>query len=99
MDKNAQLLLTANGHPMGERFVNKEKLRLQVLYAHQNHRRPGTKWHGHPSRPQGRHDHHAHGGRTFLLRQSDAARWKTTVERTDLGDATATPAARHRAMN
>lgn len=42
MDKNAQLILTANGHLMGERFANKEKLRLQVLYAHQNRRRPAA---------------------------------------------------------
>ena len=33
MDKDAQLVLTANGHLMGERFDNAGPLRLQVQYA------------------------------------------------------------------
>ncbi|WP_161091837.1 CehA/McbA family metallohydrolase [Duganella vulcania] len=33
MDKNAQLVLTANGHLMGERIVNSGKLTLQANYA------------------------------------------------------------------
>jgi hypothetical protein len=33
MDKDAQIVLTANGHLMGERFDNTGALRLQVAYA------------------------------------------------------------------
>ncbi|MCP2006461.1 CehA/McbA family metallohydrolase [Duganella violaceipulchra] len=33
MDKNARLILTANGHLMGARFVNRGKLTLQASYA------------------------------------------------------------------
>jgi hypothetical protein len=33
MDKDAQLVFTANGHLMGERFANSGPLRLQVHYA------------------------------------------------------------------
>ena len=33
MDKHAQLVLTANGHLMGERFANSGPLRLRVQYA------------------------------------------------------------------
>ncbi|MQA40785.1 CehA/McbA family metallohydrolase [Rugamonas aquatica] len=33
MDKNARLILTANGHLMGERFVNRGKLTLRASYA------------------------------------------------------------------
>ena len=33
MDKDAQIVLTANGHLMGERFDNAGALRLQVAYA------------------------------------------------------------------
>lgn len=33
MDKHAQLVFTANGHLMGERIVNRGKLRLQLQYA------------------------------------------------------------------
>lgn len=33
MDKDAQIVLTANGHLMGERFDNTGPLRLQVAYA------------------------------------------------------------------
>jgi hypothetical protein len=42
MDKNAELIFMANGHMMGERFDNKGKLSLQVLYAHQNRQRPAV---------------------------------------------------------
>ena len=36
MDKDSQLILTANGHLMGERFSNSGPLDLQVLYASNN---------------------------------------------------------------
>jgi hypothetical protein len=39
MDKDAQLVLTANGHLMGERFANSGPLRLQVHYASAGGRR------------------------------------------------------------
>lgn len=39
MDKQAQLLLTANGRIMGERFNNQGKLRLQASYASKTGRR------------------------------------------------------------
>jgi hypothetical protein len=52
MDKNAELILTANGHMMGERFVNKGKLTLQVLYGSKTGRRPAAinLFHGVPGR-------------------------------------------------
>ena len=38
MDKNTQLVLTANGHIMGERFPNSGALHLRVAYANANGR-------------------------------------------------------------
>jgi hypothetical protein len=42
MDKEAQVVLTANGHLMGERFDNTGPLRLQVAYAGASGRRAAT---------------------------------------------------------
>ena len=42
MDKHAQLLLTGNGHLMGERFLNRGKLTLQVLYTSNNGHSPAA---------------------------------------------------------
>jgi hypothetical protein len=42
MDKNAELILTANGHMMGERFDNKGRLTLQVLYTGKRGQRPAA---------------------------------------------------------
>lgn len=42
MDKNAELVLTANDHMMGERFDNKGKLTLQVHYTGNGGRRPAA---------------------------------------------------------
>jgi hypothetical protein len=39
MDKHAQLVLTANGHVMGERFANRGALTLKVHYASDSGRR------------------------------------------------------------
>jgi hypothetical protein len=52
MDKNAELVLTANGRLMGERFGNKGPLTLQVDYTHKNRQRPAAinVFHGVPGR-------------------------------------------------
>ena len=52
MDKNAELVLTANGRLMGERFNNKGPLSLQIDYTHKNRRRPAAinLFHGVPGR-------------------------------------------------
>ncbi|WP_082577332.1 CehA/McbA family metallohydrolase [Massilia sp. Root1485] len=42
MDKDAQVVLTANGHLMGERFDNTGALRLQVAYASATGRQAAT---------------------------------------------------------
>ena len=42
MDKNAELILTANGRMMGERFDNKGKLTLQVRYTGKRGQRPAA---------------------------------------------------------
>jgi hypothetical protein len=42
MDKDAQVVFTANGHLMGERFDNTGALRLQVAYASASGRRAAT---------------------------------------------------------
>ncbi|MCS0629092.1 CehA/McbA family metallohydrolase [Telluria mixta] len=42
MDKDAQVVLTANGHLMGERFDNAGALRLQVAYASATGRQAAT---------------------------------------------------------
>ena len=42
MDKEAQVVFTANGHLMGERFDNAGPLRLQVAYAGASGRRAAT---------------------------------------------------------
>jgi hypothetical protein len=42
MDKDAQVVLTANGHLMGERFDNMGALRLQVAYASATGRQAAT---------------------------------------------------------
>jgi hypothetical protein len=42
MDKDAQMVLTANGHLMGERFDNTGALRLQVAYASAGGRQAAT---------------------------------------------------------
>jgi hypothetical protein len=52
MDKRAQLLLTGNGHLMGERFRNRGKLTLQVSHTSANGRSPASiaLFHGVPGR-------------------------------------------------
>jgi hypothetical protein len=42
MDKNAELILTANGRMMGERFNNQGKLTLQVRYTGKRGQRPAA---------------------------------------------------------
>nr|WP_315222869.1 CehA/McbA family metallohydrolase [uncultured Duganella sp.] len=42
MDKNAELVLTANGRMMGERFDNKGRLALQVRYIGKRGQRPAA---------------------------------------------------------
>ncbi|USX16908.1 CehA/McbA family metallohydrolase [Oxalobacteraceae bacterium OTU3CAMAD1] len=42
MDKNAELILTANGRMMGERFDNKGRLTLQVRYTGKRGQRPAA---------------------------------------------------------
>ncbi|WP_229210244.1 CehA/McbA family metallohydrolase [Duganella sp. CF517] len=42
MDKNAELVLTANGRMMGERFDNRGRLTLQVRYAGRRGQRPAA---------------------------------------------------------
>ena len=42
MDKNAELVLTANGRMMGERFDNKGRLTLQVRYTGKRGQRPAA---------------------------------------------------------
>jgi len=42
MDKNAELILTANGHMMGERFANRGRLTLQVHYSGRAGQRPAA---------------------------------------------------------
>lgn len=42
MDKNAELVLTANGRMMGERFENKGQLTLQVRYTGKRGQRPAA---------------------------------------------------------
>jgi hypothetical protein len=52
MDKQAQLIFTANGHVMGERFANRGKLTLTAGYASKNGRVAAgvTIFHGVPGR-------------------------------------------------
>ena len=52
MDKQAQLILTANGRLMGERFSNQGKLALKAAYASKNDRKLAavTIFHGVPGR-------------------------------------------------
>ena len=42
MDKNAELILTANGRMMGERFDNKGRLTLEVRYSGKRGQRPAA---------------------------------------------------------
>jgi hypothetical protein len=42
MDKNSQLVLTANGHVMGSRITNRGPLRLVANYANTEGRRAAT---------------------------------------------------------
>jgi hypothetical protein len=52
MDKQAQLILTGNGHLMGERFSNRGRLTLKAGYASKNGRSAAlvTLFHGVPGR-------------------------------------------------
>ncbi|MQA19879.1 phosphotransferase [Rugamonas sp. FT103W] len=52
MDKNSRLIFTANGHMMGERFVNRGRLTLRASYLSQGGRRAAaiTVFHGVPGR-------------------------------------------------
>ena len=97
MDKGSQLVLTANGHIMGERFVNSGPLALVAHFASTAGKAVASvvMFEGVPGRngtvselsgTAGDH-HHAGAGRAFLLRPRDPGRRQHAVVGAGVGDA------------